>query len=340
MTETARPGTVHRASGTRLSHRDRVRAALASQPVDRPAVSFWVHFPGEDQAPDGLATCTLDLQRTYDLDIVKLHPTGMYPVVDYGVAIRLSSDGLGTTEYVSGPVSGPDDWSRVPAASPDQGELARQIEAVRRVRAGLGDDTPIIQTIYSPLSLAAKLVGGKLTPALMTTPSLPPLLARLAADVTAFGKACIEAGADGFFFASQLANSGFDRDEYERLGVPYDLQVLSALRPLAWIVVLHLHGDKPYMHLADRYPVDALSWEDRETTPGIAEARTMTRRSFVAGVGRRVPLASGRPEDVAEQVGQAVADAGDRGLVVAPGCTIPVSVSRENLQALRSAVEP
>jgi uroporphyrinogen decarboxylase len=150
--------------------------------------------------------------------------------------------------------------------------------------------------------------------------------------------ACLGAGADGFFFASQVANETFTRTEYEHLGVPFDLHVLEALRPLTWLLLLHLHGQSPYMDLADRYPVDAVSWEDRETTPSIGEARAQTSRCLVGGVGRRNPLVDGTAEQIGTQVRRTIMEVSDSGLIVAPGCTIPVSVSRENLHALREAV--
>lgn len=322
----------------RMTHRERIRAALVKAPVDRAPVSFWLHFPGRDHTADLLAASTLEQQRRFDLDMVKLMPTGMYAVLDYGVEMEPSSDDVGTSQYVSGPVAGPDDWSVVPAAPADRGELGKQVEAVRKIREELDNDTPVIQTIYSPLSLCAKIVGGKLTAELLAAEALPPLLSRIAEDVVAFAKACLDAGADGFFFASQVANEGFTRAEYERLGVPFDLQVLEALRPLTWILLLHLHGPGPYMDLADRYPVDAVSWEDRETVPNLAEAKAQTSRCLVGGIGRRDPLVTGTPEQVEEEARRAIAEVGDPGLIVAPGCTIPVSVARENLHALREAV--
>lgn len=338
MTEMARPPLEFGKGTTRMTHRERVRAALTKSPVDRTPVSFWLHFPDQDHTADLLAASTLALQRRFDLDIVKLMPTGMYAVVDYGVETEPSNDDLGTSQYVSGPVAGPDDWRAVPAAPAVHGELAKQVETVRKIRVGLGVDTPMIQTIYSPLTLAAKLVGGNLTQELLASESLPPLLARIAEDVIGFATACLEAGADGFFFASQVANQAFKREDYERLGVPYDLQVLEALRPLTWLLLLHLHGQNPYMDLADRYPVDAVSWEDRETAPSISEARAQTRRCLVGGVGRRDPLVDGTSEQVSDQVRRAIAEVGDSGLIVAPGCTIPISAPHERLHALREAV--
>ncbi|HZS87261.1 MAG TPA: hypothetical protein VFE42_07220 [Chloroflexota bacterium] len=77
----------------------RVEAAFKGLPVDRSPVTFWQHLPGHDHTADLLASATLDFQRRFDLDLVKLMPTGMYSVIDYGVEIRLADNDVGTTDW-------------------------------------------------------------------------------------------------------------------------------------------------------------------------------------------------------------------------------------------------
>jgi uroporphyrinogen decarboxylase len=116
------------------------------------------------------------------------------------------------------------------------------------------------------------------------------------------------------------------------------MAVLEALRPGSWGVLLHLHGADPLFDLADRYPVDAVNWEDRETRPSVAEAREQTGRCLAGGVGRYQPLAWGTPDEVAAQVREALAATNGRRIVVAPGCVVGLTVPERNLDALRAAV--
>jgi uroporphyrinogen decarboxylase len=293
---TTEPGHTGRAHAA-MTHRERVEAALRGLPVDRPAISLWRHFPGQDDTGQRLADATIQFQNQYDVDLIKLMPTGMYCVVDYGVEIALADDDVGSTHFVSGPIREPADWGRLPDVSPTRGFLREQVEAVKILRCRLGADTPIIQTIFSPLTMAAKLVGT--ADALERTireneGQLGGALDRMASDVIAFGRACLDAGADGFFFATQLATrSALPTGVYERLGIPYDRKVLDALRSGSWCTVLHLHGLDPMFDLADVYPVDAVNWHDRETTPSLTEALQRTRRALVAGIARRGVIAHG-----------------------------------------------
>ena len=76
--------------GNAMTHRERIQATLRGEAVDRPPVSLWRHFPREDETVEGLVKATVRFQREYDFDLVKLMPTGMYGVIDYGVAVQLS----------------------------------------------------------------------------------------------------------------------------------------------------------------------------------------------------------------------------------------------------------
>ncbi len=106
-----------------MTHRERVRAALRGEAVDRPPVALWRHFPGEDATVEGLVAATVTFQRAFDLDLVKLMPTGMYGVIDYGVTVEGSNDDIGTTRYVAGPIREAADWEQLPAISPERGVL-------------------------------------------------------------------------------------------------------------------------------------------------------------------------------------------------------------------------
>lgn len=325
-----------------MMHRERIRATLDGRPTDRPPISLWHHFPGEDGTAGALANATVRFQRQFDVDLVKLMPTGMYPAIDYGVSVRPSNDDIGTTRFTAGPVHRPEDWARLPAASPARGALAREVEAIRLVRAALGRDAIVLQTIFGPLTIASKVAGT--AEAIARTAgqdesALRAGLDRISDDVIAFGRACLEAGADGFFFATQLADrSALPGDTYRRLGVPYDLRVLNALREGAWCTIVHLHGPEPMFELADEYPVDAVNWHDRETRPSLADALRLTTRALVAGISRRGAIVSGTPEDAAAEVRDAVHQTGGARLIVAPGCVIPYRAPTENLLAARRAV--
>ncbi len=329
---------------SQMTSKERVRATLAGQDTDRSPISFWHHFPGRDRAGEEFIEATLDFQRRYELDVVKLMPTGMYCVLDYGATIALREDEIGTTRVLSTPVSRVSDWARLSPAALLEGELRNQVEIVRCLRAALGPDTPILPTIFSPLTIAQKLAGATLAQHLQQDESaVQQALELFATDVVSFGEACLDAGADGFFFATQHASpgAGLSRPVFDRLGTAYDIRVLNALAEdeRNWCTVLHLHGLDPYFELADRYPVHAVNWHDRETYPSIRQALGATQRALFAGIARRGAATTTDIQGAMDEVRDAIQQSSGHRLVVAPGCVIPYTAPIDTLRAARRAVD-
>ena len=70
-----------------MTKRERVLAAVARQPVDRPPVAFWRHVPEVDHTAEGLAAAMLDFHRRWDLDLIKVMSSGVYCVEDWGCTV-------------------------------------------------------------------------------------------------------------------------------------------------------------------------------------------------------------------------------------------------------------
>ncbi len=87
------------------------------------------------------------------------------------------------------------------------------------------------------------------------------------------------------------------------------------------------------------YPIHALSWHDRTAGPSLAEAAAVFPSTMLAGIEQFTLLHFGTPAEVAAQVEDAVAQTRGRRLIVAAGCTYPLTVPECNLVAARHAVE-
>ncbi len=54
-----------------MTHWERIEAALKGEAVDRPSISLWRHWPGEDDTAEDLAAATVRWQKAHDFDLVK-----------------------------------------------------------------------------------------------------------------------------------------------------------------------------------------------------------------------------------------------------------------------------
>lgn len=327
-------------SSSQLTKRDRLARAARSEPVDRPPISFWRHFPEVDQDPVTLAQAMIDFQTRYDLDLVKLMPSGMYSVVDYGVVTGEPNPVIGARARVGGDIADVHDLLALPAVHPTRGSLGAELQVIRRVKGALDPDVTVIETIFSPLTMLAKMSPAPLSVVFERLgPRVSDVLKQLADDVIAFAQQCISAGADGFFYATQWAETELLTDEqHEQFAAHYDMAVLETLRE--HLVMLHLHGAFTRFELADRYGVDWVNWEDRDSLPSLAPARAMTSAGLAGGIPRASTSLSGNPALSARYIGDSIAAMGsDSRLMIAPGCVLHQDVTPAAMQAMRQAVD-
>ncbi|MGH9173563.1 MAG: uroporphyrinogen decarboxylase family protein, partial [Vicinamibacterales bacterium] len=105
--------------------------------------------------------------------------------------------------------------------------------------------------------------------------------------------------------------------------------------------LIHIHGANTFFDTLAGYPAHAINWHDRRIGPDIPTALAeQPDRSAVAGIDEH-GIATASPVGVREQVLQARDAAGDRRLLIGPGCVVLVATPMENLRAaVAAAWEP
>jgi uroporphyrinogen decarboxylase len=318
-----------------------MEACLSGKSLGRPPVALWRHFPVDDQEPESLAAATVDFQRTYGFDFVKVTPSSSFAVKDWGAADEWRGAPEGTREYTHHVIQQPEGWERLTVLDPQNGFLARQLESLRLIVNELGPDVPVIQTVFSPLSQAKNLVGpGALLVHLHRYPEAVKAGLKAIAETTGrFVEAARDTGIAGIFYAVQHAQYGLlSEDEFRTFGKAFDLPVLEHTQDL-WLNVLHLHGEQVMFDLLADYPVQVINWHDRETPPSLAEARTRFPGVLCGGLRRWETMVLGSPGKVKEEARQAIEMTGGKGFVLGTGCVMLTTTPRANIIAARLSVE-
>jgi uroporphyrinogen decarboxylase len=322
-----------------MTKTERIQAVLARRPVDRVPVSFWRHAPDVDHTAPGLARAMLDFHRRWDLDFIKVMSSGVYCVEDWGCQVAYLGSPNGAKQCTHHAVQSLGDWARIKPLDPGTGALGRELEAIRLIRQGRPDDAPILHTVFSPLTVARKLAGDRVRGHLRVAPdAVAPALEAIAETMSRHSAAALEAGADGLFFATQTScPEVLSREESVRWDVPYAQRVLERGARRSAFTVLHLHGRDIYFDLLAGLPVHAINWHDRLTAPALGEARRRTARALVGGLNEGETLRRGDGAAAAEEVRDAVHQADGTGLILAPGCVLPLDVPDHALQAVLEA---
>ena len=322
------------------THKERIQASLQGTILDRPPVALWRHFPVDDQNPRSLADATLHFQRTYDFDLVKVTPASSFCMKDWGVEDQWMGHTEGTRQYTKRLIQDPHDWETLPVLDPTAPHLAAQLECLRFIRAELGTETPLLQTVFSPLAQAKNLAGNEtLIAHLRLYPeAVMKGLDTIAKTTRRFVEACLDTGIDGVFYAIQHAQASLlTFEEYQAFGLPHDRTSLEPVGEL-WCNLLHLHGHDVYFSLLDSFHFQIVNWHDRETYPSLSQAQELFG-GVVCGGMRQDTLVYQGAEEVRKEAADAIQQTGGKRFILGTGCVVPVIASHGNLLAARRSVE-
>ncbi|NMC85940.1 MAG: uroporphyrinogen decarboxylase [Anaerolineaceae bacterium] len=325
-----------------LSHRERIERTIQGAQVDRPAVSLWRHFPVDDQSPETLARSVLNFQKRFDFDFVKITSASSYCLLDWGVKDEWRGNPEGTRQYVHQPVQTAEDWQKIQLFPMKGSKLFEQLRAFELVRKNTPDTTPVLPTIFSPLSQAKNLVGKEnLVAHLRQSPDQVLGALQVITDLTLeFIQLLKTIHVDGIFFAVQQAQySLLTREEFQKFGAAFDLQILDAAKDF-WFNLGHLHGTHVMFDELSQYPVQVLNWHDLETYPGLDEGKKLFPRGAVCGgLQQWQTLAYGTPESVKAESRRAIERTQGKRFILGTGCVTPIIAPDANLFAAREVVE-
>ena len=308
-----------------MPRRERVMAAVSGEPVDRVPVCFWHHFQPEGSGRK-LANATRQFfDQAFNLDIAKIMPDLPYP-------------------FPRTSIRQPSDWKLIEPIDVDRSRFMQQrARSVQVLREQVGPDTPIIMTLFSPLTEAMHFAPSKeafLEEARTRPGIIHEALATIAANLHAHIADVIAAGADGVFFALQGCTTDYMTEaEYKEFGRPYDLLALQGAED-GWLNILHIHGDKNLMFDAMLdYPVPVLSWSDRLAGPSLREARAVSSKCLMGGWHEFGALSNGPVDAIREEAEDALRQIGGRKFILANGCSVPDDTDEQWLHAAREIAD-
>ena len=321
---------------------ERVEAVLAGRRPDRPPVSFWYHFPPDQIGGSRAVRAHLDVLEHFSLDFLKVMNDNPYPHA-------------GRIERV-------EDLASLAPLKGDEAGFGAQLQLLADLQAAIKGRVFMPTTIFNAWMVLRLLVEP---PDVLTPPNLDAgvdgpsrwireayrarpdhvgtALRTIAANLGRFAARCTQAGADGIFLSVRddwvdtpdLRQDGL----YDRLVRPTDLAILNAVADARFNIV-HACGKPVNFQAFAAYPAAMIHWADRAAGPSIQDVKEWVKPAICGGVNNLGTLVSGTPEDVRSEVIDALAQAGNRPIMIAPGCTFdPQRVPEANLRAMVDAAQ-
>jgi len=315
---------------------DLLEAALRGEEIWRLPILLWRRFPRDDRDARSLAKAQLNFHRRFPSDILIVSPIYGYPALAYGAELESRWSPTGEREVRRPIIAEAEDWEALDELDVEEGMLAMAVEAVNLIADRLQGETPILQTIYSPLTICELIGGGRLKRDLDEEPEMVlEALRTIASTMAELSRASLDAGADGVFLIIRTAvGESLGEGEYRRRIAPYDRWILGSARGCL-IRAIHLHGERlPLKLVAEEYPIEAMNWSgDR---PTLVEAEVLFRGLILGGLDAE-RLKTLKPDEVEAMVGEIVDSISWGRLILAPNCALHLSTPEENLDSLLEA---
>src|SRR5438094_2918681 len=326
-----------------MTGRQRVEAALAMGVADRPPIGAWGHTYREEWSASDLAAVTVERARRFGWDFVKFQPRASTFAEAFGSVYHPSGHRMRAPIMIQPAVPNLGSWTSVSLSRPEV--FDEQVESLGMVVRELGPDVPVIQTVFSPITVGGYLVGksqSRVVRELRKHPEVVgPALEKIAGGLVDFSRRSVEAGAAGIFYAisGYAGRNVMPEDVYRDLVLPDDQAVLRALPAGAWFNVVHLCGSNLNFGLARDLPSHAVSWSiHNQGNPSLAEGREIAGRAVMGGLSQRSTLVYGPAAKIKAEAERAMRETGGRGVLLAPGCSVPPRVRDANLEAVMLSV--
>ncbi|ULO06560.1 uroporphyrinogen-III decarboxylase [Paenibacillus sp. 19GGS1-52] len=333
------------------SKQERFAALLSGERADRPIVSGWRHFLDKEGNAKDLADITVAYTKQFQLDWVKINPRATYYAEAWGNTYDCEDYQSVFPKQTRAVIEKPQDvWDIQVQQAANAAPLAEQLEAVSLIRQGL-PDTPLVQTIFSPLTVLLFLAGqsayvtdtiyGSNQPVPIRTllteqragvhHALHAIALTLANYVQELGKR----GMDGIFYAvtGTAHPDMFTETAFNEFSRPYDAIVLEAADYGKRI--LHTCGAKSHPERFNDYPIEGISWDmGASGNPGLNAELKPTK---VGGVDHAL-FAGNEFGRIRSQAEFALRIMADEPFILSPNCAIPVTVQDQSLHALHDSI--
>ncbi len=312
-----------------MDKRERFNRALAGQEVDYVPSGFWYHFPEAQFYGSEAVEAHLDFYKKTDVGILKVMNEHMY------------RSGL--------KISTPSDWRRIKALRIKGSYFQGQLDIIKKVAGSLAGEVPILATIHGVFASAfhgsrspgETIAGSNIVMShLREDPgSVLSGFAAIADTLTELSLACIQAGADGIYYAALGGEDyRFSEQEFLEYVKPFDLQVLAPVQKECDALVLHICKDKLRLPVYADYPANAVNWAVHDCTYSLEDGRRLFNRTILGGLDDRSGVMVEGPErEITRAVEKLVGEFGKTGFVLGCDCTLPTDIPIGHIRAAIAA---
>ena len=308
-----------------MNKKERISAAFAGKEVDYVPSAFWFHFPDDRFYGDKAVEAHLDFYRKTDVDLLKVMNEHQY---QFDI-----------------PIKTPSDWKKLKPFPIKNSFYQDQLYIIKKISDCLGGEVPLLATIHGVFAsafhgskLPGETIAGKnyVTNHLKEDPeAVSQGLATVADSLAELSLACLEAGADGIYYAALGGEEcRFSEETFLKYIKPYDLQILKTVQERCQFLVLHICKERIRLPLYADYPADAVNWAVHDCGYTLKDGRDIFKRTILGGLDDRSGvMLYGSKKEIKQEALNLIETFGKKGFILGSDCTLPTNIPIGNICA-------
>lgn len=313
-----------------MDKKERIRAAIAGECVDRVPTSWYTHFP---DLMDNTVADQVAWAKASDMDMLCVETDGF---MEYDCARIDMSD--------------PKVLGNLKPHNIDDYYIQGQIDRAKRIAAGLKDDAAVTYMIFTPFSTIKHSIHSE-TKVMDLLRDYPDEVYHAMRVIEQDNRMVMEllakeSGIDGIFLS--LQNNEIDRNfagGYRNVIEPWDKRLIAAARELFDFTVLHLcawRGVPNRIGNWRQHDCEVINWACHiELDMGLAAGRKFfsPNSTLMGGFDNRPCgiLHSGNKEQITEYTHCLIENAGAQRLILSADCSVQKDTPAEHLRWVSEA---
>ena len=325
----------------------------------RPLISTWKHFVTVENDYHKLADAIIAFQKKYEWDFIKVNPRATYYAEAFGNVYDKQNYTDVLPELIDYQIKNARDLNVFSQKNDfNYDPLYEQVLLAKKVRKGVGDNIPILQTLFSPLCVLTFLAGHNPYPGVDKPKSkreselkvlirenpqgVKKALEKITEFLKKYVKDTLDNEVDGFFYSifGHGDETELSANDYAEFSAPYDNQIFETIKEKNGIVMFHTCGpaSHPEKFSQNRY-IDIIHWADQEKhTPSLEKKMPWLNGKIAAGGVDQNLFKDNNSELILSQAKKAIEMRQDENFILTAGCGLPVITSAESIWALKKAL--
>lgn len=229
--------------------------------------------------------------------------------------------------------------AELPKLDETKGRFPVVIDALKRLKADIGEDTALYGLICGPFTLALHMLGNDIFLDMYDDEDAVAEVINFCADI------CIQSadiylknGADVIAVVDPMT-SQISPDHFEQFVTPAMNKVYDHIREQGGISSIFVCGDVTRnLEVMVKTTADSICVDEQIDMANLRQLCAAENKAFGGNIKLTAVLLLGDENDAKMEVLDIMEKSGNKGFVLAPGCDLPYAVPSKNLQAVAEMV--